>query len=152
MSGIRKLRPLSYFKIYHPLNKDFIIKGDKLVKYCGNDKIVKVPDGIKELGSSCFWDNFSIENVILPESLINLGGDTFYNCANLRSLVVPKNVKTMGNNPFAGCPSLKLVNKSSSFIFKNNTLYNKEKTRLIYLAINAKDKTFRIANKTLVIG
>lgn len=133
-------------------NKDFIIKGDKLVKYCGSEKVVKVPDGIKELGSSCFWDNFSIENVILPESLINLGGDTFYNCANLRSVVIPKNVKTMGNNPFAGCPSLKLVNKSSSFIFKNNTLYNKEKSRLIYRAINAKDKKFRIPNKTLVIG
>lgn len=133
-------------------NKDFLIVGDKLVKYNGHDKEVVVPDGIKELGSSCFWDNSSIEKVVLPDSLTNLGGDTFYNCSNLRSIIIPKNVNAMGNNPFAGCPLLKLVNKSPFFILKNGTLYNRRKTRLIYRSINAKNKRFRIPNKTLVIG
>lgn len=133
-------------------NKDFVINGDKLVKYNGHDKEVIIPDGIKELGSSCFWDNSSIEKVILPNSLKNLGGDTFYNCCNLRSIIIPKSVEAMGNNPFAGCPLLKLINRSPSFVLKNGTLYNRRKTRLIYHSINAKNKIFRIPNKTLVVG
>ncbi|MCQ2776415.1 MAG: leucine-rich repeat domain-containing protein [Bacilli bacterium] len=145
------------YKLYNKtdvvcLNKDFIIEGDKLIKYCGKEKTVIVPEGIKELGSSCFWDNLAIEKVILPESLVNLGGDTFYNCANLKSVIIPRNVKAMGNNPFAGCPLLKLENKSPYFSLVKGTLYNKRKTRLIYRSISLKDKKFKIPNKTLIVG
>ena len=133
-------------------NPDFVISGDKLVAYKGKDKKVIVPSGIVELGSSCFWDNSFIEEVILPDSLINLGGDTFYNCKNLKHVVIPKNVKTMGNNPFAGCPELILENKSSSFTYKNGALMNKDKTRLIYYSIKAKNTSYKIPSSITIVG
>lgn len=133
-------------------NPDFIIKGDKLVKYNGKDSIVVVPEGIKELGSSCFWDNQSIEKVVLPDSLINLGGDTFYNCFNLKEVNIPHNVRMMGNNPFAGCPLIKITNKSKNYRYINGALYTSNKERIIYYSISKKNASYKISSKTKVIG
>ena len=133
-------------------NKDFVIDGDKLVRYVGNEKIVVVPDGIKELGPCAFWDNQSIEEVVLPDTLINLGGDTFYNCFNLKKVVIPKAVERMGNDPFAGCPSLSLINKSKHFKLINGALFDKKKKRLIHYSICSHCKVYKIPKTVKIIG
>lgn len=133
-------------------NKDFVINGDTLIKYTGSEKTIIVPDGIKELGPCCFWDNQSIEEVVLPNSLINLGGDTFYNCRNLRKVNIPKNVERMGNNPFAGCPNLKIKNKSRHFRFVGGVLFDKKKERLIHYSILNTRTVYKIPSKVKIIG
>ena len=133
-------------------NKDFIIEGDKLVRYIGSDKKVVIPNGIKELGPCAFWDNQSIEEVTLPISLINLGGDTFYNCRNLKKVVIPKSIERMGNNPFAGCPLLRLESKSKHFKLVNGVLFDKKKERLIHYSIQNNQKQYNIPKKVKIIG
>ena len=125
-------------------NKDFIIDGDKLIRYVGNDKLVVVPNGIKELGPCAFWDNQSITEIKLPDTLINLGGDTFYNCWNLKTITIPKSVERMGNNPFAGCPLLHLKNKSKHFKLIDGVLFDKKKQRLIHYLICNDRKHYKI--------
>ena len=133
-------------------NQDFIIEGDKLVRYIGKDKYVTIPNGIKELGPCAFWDNQYIEEVILPESLINLGGDTFYNCRNLKSIVISKNVERMGNDPFAGCPNLIIKNKSNNFKLVKGVLFDKKKTTLIHYSIIKDNKSYKIPSSVKIIG
>ena len=133
-------------------NKDFTIEGDVLVRYIGLKKIVKVPDGIKELGPCAFWDNQSIEEVILPSTLINLGGDTFYNCINLKTVVIPRSVERMGNDPFAGCPSLKISNKSKSYKLIDGVLFDKKKERLIHYSSNNPSSVYKIPKTVKIIG
>lgn len=131
---------------------DLIIKGDKLVRYIGNKELVKIPNGIKEIGSCAFWDNQSIRKIVLPDTIINLGGDTFYNCRNLEEVTIPKFVSSMGNNPFAGCPKLNLCNKSKNFVYKDGALYTKNYSRLIYYRIKNKNAFYAVNKKTKVIG
>ena len=123
------------YSLYNKTNiigdKDFVIDGDTLVKYIGKNKVVEIPNGIRELESCAFWDNQYIEEVILPESLINLGGDTFYNCQNLKKITITKNVEKMGNNPFAGCPKLDLKNESKYFVLEEGALYTSAKEEMI---------------------
>lgn len=151
--GKKKQRYFLYNKIdVISDNKDFVIKGDKLIRYVGSDKTVIVPNGIKELEACAFWDNQSIEEVILPDSLINIGGDTFYNCWNLKKVVIQKNVSRMGNNPFAGCPKLKIENKSKWFKLVNGVLFDKKKERLIHYSIGKSEKFYSIPDTIKIIG
>lgn len=130
---------------------DFIIDENRVMKYIGKSKIVKVPNGITELESSSFWDNQYVEEIILPESLENLGGDTFYYCKNLKKITIPKNVKVMGNNPFAGCPEIIVKNKSPFFKLINGALYTADMQTMIYCSIKGKETEFEIPEGVKII-
>lgn len=131
---------------------DFLIVENKVIRYIGKSKVVKVPEGIEEIESSAFWDNQYIEKVIMPESLINYGGDTFYNCKNLKEVNIPKSVKFMGDNPFAGCPNLQINNESANFLFENGALYTSDKKTLIYVSIKGDEDSFDILDGVTLVG
>lgn len=146
---------LDSYKLYNKqdikCSDEFIVSGDKLISYKGNDKKVIIPEGIVELESCAFWDNQYIEEVILPESLINLGGDTFYNCKNLKKITITKNVKKMGNNPFAGCPDIEIVNNSEFFKYVNYGLFTADMTQMIYYSIKHAAKEYKVPTSTKII-
>lgn len=131
---------------------DFEIIEGELIKYNGKSKIVNLPEGIVSLGSSSFWNNTHIKEVILPDSLIQIGGDAFYYCTNMVKVNIPANVKVMGNNPFAGCPKLIVSNFSDSFILENEVLFNKERSNLIHYTISKKDNEYIIPGTVVCIG
>ena len=144
-----------YYNIYNKediKSDDFIIDGDKAVKYIGTKKIISIPFGITEIASCAFWDNQFIEEVIIPDTVVNLGGDTFYNCKNLRRIVIPKSVRFMGNNPFAGCPNLNLLNESPYFKIIDGALMNKELDTLIYYPIHNQNKEYHVLDTIKIIG
>lgn len=144
-----------YYNVYNKediKSSDFIIDGDKVVKYIGTNKIAVIPGGITEIASCAFWDNQLIEEVIIPNTVINLGGDTFYNCKNLKKITIPESVRFMGNNPFAGCPLLKLSNESLHFIIINGALMNKRLDTLIYYPINNPNKEYYVLDTIKIIG
>ena len=135
-----------------PTSSDFEIKGSELILYKGKSKTVKVPEGIKTIGASAFWNNVFVEDVILPESLERLGGDCFYYCKNLKKVNIPKKVWIMGNNPFAGCPKLQITNESPNFILENGVLYDKDKTNLIHYTISNPQTEFIVPDGVMCLG
>lgn len=131
---------------------DFVIKDNQVIKYVGSSNIIIVPDGVTELGPCLFWDNQTIEEVVLPDSLISLSGDTFYNCYNLKTITITKNVRFMGNNPFAGCPKVEIHNESPFFHLEEGVLYNNDFTRLIYYPIRKTERNYTIKEGTKIVG
>ena len=157
--GILPFRPDFKSYVYSPANVrevevigDFHILNGILIKYSGNSNRIIIPDGVKQLKNSVFWNCFSLEKVIIPNSVKSLGGDTFYNCENLKELTIPPSVVEMGDNPFANCPKLKLINKSRHFIFEDGVLYDASRTRLIYCAINRESKILEIPEGIISIS
>ena len=130
---------------------NFIYEENRVMKYIGNNKVVKVPYGIEELESSSFRDNQYVEEIILPETLKNMGGDTFYNCKNLNKINIPRSVENMGNNPFAGCPKIVVTNESPYFKMKSNALYTADMKTLIYCSIKGKKKEFVVPDGVKII-
>lgn len=131
---------------------EFKIHNGTLVEYRGNNKDVVIPNGVKKIQNSLFWNCTSLETIKIPESVISLGGDTFYFCTNLQKLTIPASVEIMGDNPFGNCPKLQLTNKSPFFVFKDGALYNKEMTRLIYYSIEDKQTTFNVPEGVISIS
>ena len=119
--------------------EDFIIEGEKLVKYLGDDENVVIPGGIKRIGEGAFinsdvvsivipdgvefidWDAFigskSIEKVTFPESLIYVDGDAFAFCNKL-SLITTATMDHISDCEdalyFIGFPNSKIVVKVES--------------------------------------
>lgn len=79
----------------------------KLVKYRGNSKVVKIPYGIKNIGSECFVHNLDIEKVIIPATVKSIGARAFLRCINLKEIEIQENnIEFMGSLCFYGCKSL----------------------------------------------
>ena len=132
--------------------KDFEIFEDELIAYKGKSRTVRVPEGITTIGASAFWNNTSVEEIILPNSLKRLGGDCFYYCTNLKKVNIPSEVWIMGNNPFAGCPKLELTNESPYFVLEDGILYGRDKKDVIYYPINKQAKEYVVPSTVSCIG
>ena len=58
------------------INRFFVIENGTLVKYNGNLKKIKVPDGVIELGDHVFSE-IDYDEVILPSTLLSIGEGVF---------------------------------------------------------------------------
>jgi len=87
--------------------------GIVLTKYNGNDKEVVVPSEIDGTAivkiEGTFYNNQSIEEVILPEGITIIGEQAFYGCTNLKSVILPKSTKIIDNYAFAYCGIKEIV-------------------------------------------
>lgn len=103
------------------MNKDFIIKknplGDDiyLCAYIGNDKTVKVPEGVTFIRSFAFADeeepNETITTIILPDTVNEVDTAAFAYCHSLETIIWPKNenFRIIGANLFEECFALKKI-------------------------------------------
>lgn len=60
-----------------------------------------------------FFEDRSLEKVILPEGLENIGEKAFKNCLSLKTIIIPSTVANIYGNAFEGCPNLKLIKLSN---------------------------------------
>ncbi len=87
--------------------------GIVLTKYIGNDKEVVVPSEIAGKAvvkiKGTFFDNKTIEKVVLPNGITEIGEHTFYGCTNLKTVILPDSVETIDNYAFASCGLREIV-------------------------------------------
>ena len=69
--------------------EDFEIRDGVIVKYCGSDDRVTVPDGINEIGEEAFA-YADVETVILPDGLRVIGESAFEGCDALKTIVIDR--------------------------------------------------------------
>ena len=80
----------------------FYIERGVLKQYTGGELVVQIPDGVTEIGYRAFYDNHTIEQIILPESVVKIGIQAFAGCTALTELVFPKSLRVIGHEAFAG--------------------------------------------------
>lgn len=82
---------------------DFVVdENGVLTEYKGEDKVVVIPDGVKEIGVGAFCSNQIIEKIVLPDSVTYIGLEAFLWCDNLK-IVEAKALKVIGAEAFFGC-------------------------------------------------
>lgn len=89
------------------------LEGRCLVRFLTNLKHVEIPEGIEELGKSCFFDKRGILSVKLPASLHVIGSRAFRNCINLESVSFAGDSIQIEDDAFKNCTSLKTVKTSN---------------------------------------
>lgn len=73
-----------------------------------NDKVYTVPKGIEAIGSCAFFHN-SMEEIIIPDSVKSIGNSAFFQCGRLKAVRLPEGLKEISNMLFAHCVSLESI-------------------------------------------
>ena len=127
--------------------------GKGAFKWCKSLAEVVIPNSVTNIGEFAFCGCSSLAEVVIPNSVTNIGKGTFANCSYLADVVIPDGVTSIGNNAFMSCSSLeyiylpksviclngnpffnwngKLECLSPNFIYEDNILFNKDKSRII---------------------
>lgn len=88
---------------------DFDIQAGVLLHYRGKDTEVVVPEGVHEIGESCFKGMQYLTSITLPEGLVRISHDAFDGCSGLTQINIPQGVKKIGARAFSGCSGLKQI-------------------------------------------
>lgn len=115
--------------------------GQKSFYNCCNLSELVIPNSVITIEKYAFENCSNLDNVVLSETIKSIGDNAFNNCLKIKNLYIPKNVESIGANVFTGCDSLERFSVSvenQNFCSENGILYNKDKTKIIYVPNNLK--------------
>ncbi len=84
----------------------FAVVGTRLVRYCGMESDVRIPEGVTNIGNSAFSVNQSLKSATIPKGVTDIGDYAFYLRQNLLHSSIPDSVTSIGKNAFDACSSL----------------------------------------------
>ena len=91
------------------LTDEFVIVGDSLLlKYCGADTNVTIPDTVKHIGPA-FNSNQTIVDVTMGDNVVTVGSGAFV-FSSVRRVTIGNNVVLIDMYAFQGCDKLRYVN------------------------------------------
>lgn len=70
---------------------------------------IELPEGLEEIGNSCFYECFKLEKITFPNSLTKIGEYAFQYCMSLKEFKAPTSLKFIDRYAFYYCPSLEKI-------------------------------------------
>ena len=147
--------------------------GDSAFEGCNSLGSLVIPNSVINIGKGAFKWCKSLAEVVIPNSVTNIGKGTFANCSSLADVVIPDGVTSIGNNAFMSCSSLEYISipksviclngnpffnwngklecLSSNFIYEDDVLFNKDKSKIISFR-NQKLTSYVIPDSVTSIG
>lgn len=105
--------------------------GRKLLKAPGElSGAYSVKEGTRIICNSAFWNCGSLSEIVIPSSVTSIGESAFSSCTSLKYISIPKSVIGLNGNPFANWNG-KLKCLSPNFVYEDDILFNKDKSRII---------------------
>jgi|GEM_PF-6815850 hypothetical protein len=154
--------------------KSYKVKGIFKFAFVRQDAIreITLPEGLLEVGQSCFEDCDLLEKAILPRSLEEISYQMFAYCPNLTEVLIPYNseiksiggfafdgcrklasfnisekVVEIGQGPWRGCTSLEQINVAAdnpNFKSVGGVLFNKKMSALLQYPAGRKDAAYKV--------
>lgn len=95
------------------LTEEFVVVDGVLALYNGNDKLVRIPEGVERIGSQVFRD-MPICEVWMPDSLREIGAEAFRWCSSLKHAALNEGLEWIRYEAFVGCGSLRHIDLPDS--------------------------------------
>ena len=80
--------------------KLFAVQFGCLVAYHGNEREVAIPEGISTIGKRAFYNNRTIESVIIPASVTTVEQEAFQYCSALSTITILGKIEKAGMDAF----------------------------------------------------
>jgi len=85
---------------------------------------IEVGTGVTSIGTSAFYNCYSISSVTIPDTVTSIGSQAFYSCYSLASVTIPSSVVSIGNSAFSNCYSLSSVTISDTVTSIGNSAFS----------------------------
>lgn len=97
---------------------DFVVINSILMAYKGEEKTVRIPEGIIEINDYAFadamvtpysaliLDNTELREVVIPDSVTRIGSSSFFGCVSIREFHLPSGLKEIGSEAFCRCTGI----------------------------------------------
>ncbi|MBQ4091894.1 MAG: leucine-rich repeat domain-containing protein [Firmicutes bacterium] len=102
------------------MEKEFRIERGILVKYSGEDEVLTIPAGVREIGERALMDNCHVKKVIVHAGVKSIGEEAFSGCDALEEVELPDSVRFIGYRAFANCVNLRKINMPDTITFLGN--------------------------------
>ena len=76
---------------------------------CYSLSSITIPDGVTSIGSSAFYYCYSLSSITIPDSVTSIGNRAFYTCYSLSSITIPDSVTSISDYAFYGCSSMSAI-------------------------------------------
>lgn len=120
------------------------VKNNILNKCTTDEKVIVIPDYIYGIRDKAFYNQDSIEEIIMNDEIEYLGFCVFENCTNLKKIKLSKKIKALEFNTFKNCYNLEDINLNyieeiykHSFVSCNKLNNIKFSSKLNIIASNA---------------
>lgn len=137
------------------LPSSIVYWGDNVFGGCTNLTEISIPDKVKGIGKSMFYGCENLKQIIIPSNIETIYAGAFAGCKSLTEMVIPQSVRRIGDSAFYGCSSFlikyisipksviclngnpfvkwdgKLECLSPNFIYEDDVLFNKDKSKII---------------------
>ena len=99
---------------------------------CRSLKEVAIPSSVTSIGDWVFKGCRSLRSIVIPDGVTSIGNIAFTDCSSflIKYISIPKNVICLNGNPFAKWDG-KLECLSPNFIYEDDVLFNKDKSKII---------------------
>ena len=108
--------------------------GRKLLKMQNLRGAYSVKEGTRIICDGAFGWCYSLSNIVIPDSVSSIGEWAFSDCSSLKYISIPKSVICLNGNPFVNWDG-KLECLSPNFIYEDDVLFNKDKSKIISFRI-----------------
>ena len=85
---------------------------------------VTIPESVRAIGQSAFYDNQSLKSVTLNNSMETINRSLFNSCNKLAVVRGGRNVKIVDQSAFAGCDSLRSISDITPVTINSSAFYN----------------------------
>ena len=103
---------------------------DSAFSFCRSLSEIVIPSSVTSIGDLAFSFCRSLSEIVIPSSVTSIGDRAFCGCSSLKYISIPKSVICLNGNPFAKWNG-KLECLSPNFVFEDDILFNKDKSRII---------------------
>lgn len=122
-------------------------------RQCGLKEIT-IPGSVKEIKDSCFSEIWGLSKVTINNGVEKIDGGAFYGTA-IKEIEIPASVLTIDDSAFSGCGMIQTINvaiDNQNYSSQNDSLYNKDKTKIIRYPSGKEDTEFEVPSTVKEIG
>ena len=124
--------------------------GDWAFSWCSSLSEIVIPSSVTSIGDWAFSRCNSLSEIVIPSSVTSIGDSAFSFCSSLKYISIPKSVICLNGNPFYNWDG-KLECLSPNFIYEDDILFNKDKSRIISFR-NQNINSYVIPSSVTIIG